>query len=117
MGEIDAMGSVALDEVEAIQAGEAACDAMTKKFNTLKLATSKEIAELKAEVAKTVAELTAIKTETEKELSDMKAKHDGLVGDCQKTRASAVSREALKPELNSGERRKKPWPLSGKMAR
>merc|ERR1712126_274462 len=52
----------------------------------------------KAEVAKTVAELTAIKTETEKELSDMKAKHDGLVGDCQKTRASAVSREALMPE-------------------
>jgi len=96
--EIEAMGTVAMDDVEAIQEGEAACEAMTKKFNSLRLATQKEIAELKAEVAKTVAELTAIKKETEMELSDMKAKHDGLVGDCQKTRASAVSREALMPE-------------------
>jgi len=96
--EIDAMGSVAMSDVEAIQDGEAACDAMTKKLNNLKLATSKEIADLKAEVAKTVADLTAIKTETENELSDMKAKHEGLVADCQRTKASAVSSEGMMPE-------------------
>merc|ERR1712198_245941 len=92
--EIEAMGSVAQNDIAEIKEGEAACDTATKKLNALKQKSSSEIASLKTELANTITELTTIKEQTAKELSDVKAKHAVIVDDCHKTRASAVNREA-----------------------
>jgi len=96
--EIEAMGSVAQNDIAEIKEGEAACDSATKKLNALKQKSSSEIASLKTELANTITELTNIKEQTAKELSDVKAKHAVIVDDCHKTRASAVNREATKEE-------------------
>jgi len=96
--EIEAMGSVAQNDITEIKEGEAACDSATKKLNALKQKSSSEIASLKTELANTITELTNIKEQTAKELSDVKAKHAVIVDDCHKTRASAVNREATKEE-------------------
>jgi len=96
--EMEAMGEVALKDVEEIKEGEEACSTANKKLNKLKQQSASEVATLKAELAKTIADLNAVKEETAKELSDMKNKHAGIVQDCQKTRASAVGSEATKQE-------------------
>jgi len=97
-GELEAMGTVAADDVTQIKEGEELVEKANKKLNALKQKVSKEIADLKAETAKTRAELTAIKDQTAMELSDMKAKHDGLVNDCSKARSVAIGKEATKQD-------------------
>jgi len=97
-GELEAMGTVAADDVTQIKEGEELVEKANKKLNALKQKVAKEISDLKAETAKTKADLTAIKDQTSMELSDMKAKHDGLVNDCSKARSVAIGKEAGKQD-------------------
>merc|ERR1739848_791296 len=98
LGQVDAMGEVAGNDVAQIKEGEALVDVATKKLNALKVQVAKEIADIKADLAKTKAELTAVKDQTAVELSDMKAKHDALVEDCSKSRSVAIAKEAGKQD-------------------
>merc|ERR1719383_1705709 len=98
-GELEAMGTVAADDVNQIKEGEELVEKANKKLNALKQKVAKEISDLKAETAKTKADLTAIKDQTSMELSDMKAKHDGLVNDCSKARSVAIGKEDGKMEI------------------
>merc|ERR1719290_689205 len=97
-GEVEAMGSVAAEDVSQIKEAEAQVDAANKKLNALKQKVAKEITDLKADLAKTKADLTALKDQTAVELSDMKAKHEGLVDDASKSRAVAIGKEANKQD-------------------
>jgi len=97
-GQLEAMGTVASDDVEQIKEGEAQVDQANKKLNGLKQKVAKEIADLKADLAKTKADLTGLKDQTAIELSDMKAKHEGIVEDCSKARAVAIGKEAGKQD-------------------
>jgi myosin heavy subunit len=97
-GEMDAMGTVAADDVAQIKEGEALCDAATKKLNALKQKVTKELADLKADLDKTKAGLTAAKDQTAMELSDMKAKFETVTDDCSKARSMAIGKEAGKQD-------------------
>jgi myosin heavy subunit len=93
---MEGMGSVALADLEAINAADDAAKSAQGKLNQLTTRVANEKAALKKEFEETKSSLTGIKEETSAALSAMKAKNEGLLADAGACKAKAIGVESAK---------------------